>query len=52
MQYKILMQKHQTKVTASASPAPNEVESDISTYGSAYGLIGGFTTFSHLSMVQ
>jgi hypothetical protein len=34
------------KVSASASPAPNEVESDISTYGSAYGLIGGFTPFS------
>ena len=34
------------KVTASASPAPNEVESDIATYGSAYGLIGGFTPAS------
>ena len=33
-------------VTAVASPAPNEVQSDISTYGSAYGLIGGFTPFS------
>jgi hypothetical protein len=29
-----------------ASPAPNEVQSDIGTYGSAYGLIGGFTPFS------
>ena len=52
MQLQILMQKHQTlKVTASASPA-NEVESDIATYGSAYGLIGGFTPSLHLSMVQ
>ena len=33
-------------VTAVASPAPNEVQSDIATYGSAYGLIGGFTPFS------
>jgi len=34
------------KVTASASPAPNEITSDINTYGSAYGLIGGFAPFS------
>tara|TARA_B100001057_G_C22825620_1_gene941296 strand:- start:199 stop:2244 length:2046 start_codon:yes stop_codon:yes gene_type:complete len=34
------------KVTASASPAPNEITSDIATYGSAYGLIGGFAPFS------
>lgn len=33
-------------VVATASPAPNEVQSDIATYGSAYGLIGGFTPFS------
>ena len=33
-------------VSAEASPAPNEVSSDISTYGSAYGLVGGFPPFS------
>lgn len=33
-------------VSAEASPAPNEVTSDLSTYGSAYGLIGGFPPFA------
>lgn len=33
-------------VSAEASPAPNEVTSDIATYGSAYGLVGGFPPFS------
>ena len=33
-------------VVASASPAPNERQSDIGTYGSAYGLVGGFPPFS------
>lgn len=36
----------QHKVYAEASPAPNVVQSDINTYGSAYGLIGGFAPFS------
>jgi hypothetical protein len=36
----------QHKVSAEASPAPNVVQSDINTYGSAYGLIGGFAPFS------
>lgn len=34
------------KVIAESSPAPNEVQSDTSTYGSAYGLVGGFPPFS------
>ena len=34
------------KVSAEASPAPNEVTSDISTFGSAYGLVGGFPPFA------
>ena len=33
-------------VHAEASPAPNEVTSDPSTYGSSYGLVGGFPPFS------
>ena len=33
-------------VSAESSPAPNEVSSDISTFGSAYGLVGGFPPFS------
>ena len=33
-------------VSAEASPAPNEVSSDISTFGSSYGLVGGFPPFS------
>lgn len=33
-------------VSAEASPAPNEVSSDISTYGSSYGLVGGFPPFA------
>ena len=34
------------KVTASSNPAPNTITSDTSTYGSAYGLIGGYVPFS------
>jgi hypothetical protein len=34
------------KVTATSSPAPNLITSDVGTYGSAYGLIGGFPPFS------
>ena len=34
------------KVTASSTPAPNTIASDTSTYGSAYGLIGGYVPFS------
>jgi hypothetical protein len=34
------------KVTATSSPAPNSITSDAGTYGSAYGLIGGFVPFS------
>ncbi len=34
------------EVTASSSPAPNVIMSDSGTYGSAYGLIGGFVPFS------
>ena len=34
------------EVTASSSPAPNVITSDSGTYGSAYGLIGGFVPFS------
>jgi hypothetical protein len=34
------------RVIAEASAAPNEVQSDISTFGSAYGLVGGFPPFS------
>ena len=34
------------KVIAESSPAPNEVQSDTGTYGSAYGLVGGFPPFS------
>jgi len=34
------------KVQAEASPAPNEVSSDIATYGSSYGLVGGFPPFA------
>ena len=33
-------------VVAEASPAPNEIESDQATYGSAYGLIGAFAPLS------
>jgi hypothetical protein len=34
------------KVLAERSSAPNIIESDPSTYGSAYGLVGGFPPFS------
>jgi hypothetical protein len=34
------------KVVAEASAAPNEVKSNIATYGSAYGLVGGFPPFA------
>jgi len=34
------------KVVASSTPAPNTITSDSSTYGSAYGLVGGFPPFS------
>jgi len=34
------------KVVASSTPAPNTIASDTSTYGSAYGLIGGYVPFS------
>jgi hypothetical protein len=34
------------KVVASSPPAPNTITSDTSTYGSAYGLIGGYVPFS------
>lgn len=34
------------KVTAEASPAPNVITSDTGTYGTAYGLVGGFPPFS------
>lgn len=34
------------KVSAEASPAPNSATSDMSTYGSSYGLVGGFPPFS------
>ena len=34
------------KVVASSTPAPNTITSDTSTYGSAYGLIGGYVPFS------
>ncbi|MDA9373896.1 hypothetical protein N9R43_00785 [bacterium] len=34
------------KVQAEASPAPNSATSDMATYGSAYGLIGGFPPFA------
>ena len=33
-------------VTASSTPAPNTITSDAGTYGSAYGLVGGFVPFS------
>jgi len=33
-------------VVASSSPAPNTITSDASTYGSAYGLVGGYVPFS------
>jgi hypothetical protein len=33
-------------VTASSTPAPNTIASDMATYGSAYGLIGGYVPFS------
>ena len=33
-------------ITAASSPAPNSITSDIATYGSAYGLVGGFVPFS------
>ena len=34
------------KVVASSTPAPNVITSDASTYGSAYGLVGGYVPFS------
>jgi hypothetical protein len=34
------------KATASANPSPNTITSDTGTYGSAYGLIGGYVPFS------
>ena len=34
------------KVVASSTPAPNIITSDASTYGSAYGLVGGYVPFS------
>ena len=34
------------KVTASSTPAPNTITSDSGTYGSAYGLVGGYVPFS------
>ena len=33
-------------VVASSTPAPNVITSDSGTYGSAYGLVGGFAPFS------
>tara|TARA_Y100000389_G_scaffold202697_1_gene248811 strand:+ start:1998 stop:4025 length:2028 start_codon:yes stop_codon:yes gene_type:complete len=33
-------------VVASSTPAPNTITSDSGTYGSAYGLVGGFPPFS------
>ena len=33
-------------VVASSTPAPNTITSDAGTYGSAYGLVGGFVPFS------
>ena len=33
-------------ITASSTPAPNVITSDSGTYGSAYGLVGGFPPFS------
>ena len=36
----------QHKVSAEASPAPNEVSSDMGTFGSSYGLVGGFPPFA------
>ena len=42
----INMKTSDHRVTAEASPAPNETTSDISTYGSSYGLVGGFPPFS------
>ena len=33
-------------VVASSTPAPNTITSDASTYGSAYGLVGGYVPFS------
>ena len=33
-------------VVASSTPAPNTITSDAATYGSAYGLVGGFPPFS------
>jgi len=33
-------------VVASSTPAPNVITSDPSTYGSAYGLVGGYVPFS------
>ena len=33
-------------ITAVSSPAPNTITSDTATYGSAYGLVGGFVPFS------
>jgi hypothetical protein len=33
-------------VVASSSPAPNTITSDSGTYGSAYGLVGGYVPFS------
>ena len=34
------------KVVASSTPAPNTITSDAGTYGSAYGLVGGYVPFS------
>ena len=34
------------KVVASSTPAPNIITSDPGTYGSAYGLVGGYVPFS------
>ena len=34
------------EVVASSTPAPNTITSDPGTYGSAYGLVGGFVPFS------